>query len=186
VRWETRDLEGAIEDYTHAATLWLNRGKGELYQKILQQIEQLQQAQTAQVAAETAAQERLIRVSILHRLKGIPVVTARVAGQQSELSIEISLSTSSPFTIVPRQIAERLGYTPMDMVWFCSIDGKVREAQTGCVKKIQLGKAIAYFVRIIIAEWDTTSLLGQNFFAEYDLHILADEIELHRRDSKKS
>jgi len=137
------------------------------------------------VEAEAAAQERLVRVPILYRLQGIPVVTTKVEGQRSAVSIEMSVSTSSPFTVVPRHIAERLGYTPMGIVWCRSVDGEIRQAQTGCVKKIEIGRAIAYFVRIIIAKWNTTSFLGQNFFAEYDLHILADEIELHRRENQE-
>lgn len=178
VRWETRDLEGAIEDFTHAATLWLNQGKGDRYREILERVEQLKLAQTAQKAEEEAAQANVIRIPVLYRLQGTPVV-AVVFNKHHR--VELTLSTGSSFTVIPRSLAQELDYTPMGSVWCRTVDGQTVQAETGCVQTIQVGLAETHLVRVIIAEWDTVGYLGQSFFGAYDLRILPDEIELHRR-----
>ncbi len=178
VRWETRDLEGAIEDYTQAATLWLNRGAGDRYQQLLERIDQLRQAHAAQEAEKAAAQARQIRVPILYRRQGAPVVAALVNDRHS---IELTIATSSTFTVLPRSLIAQLDFTPTGMVWCQGLDGQVEQAEAGYVQKIQVGGAIAHFVRIVVAEWDAVGFLGQSFFGDYDLHILPDEIEFNRR-----
>ncbi len=181
VRWETRDLDGAIEDFSHAATLWLNRGEGDRYRAILDRVEQLKQAQTAQKAEEEAAQANIIRIPVLYQQQGTPVVAA-VFNEHHR--VELTLSTGTPFTVIPRSLANQLDYTPMGSIWFRTVDGQTVQAETGCVQKIQVGLAETYLVRVVIAEWETAGYLGQSFFGAYDLRILADEIELHRRAPK--
>ncbi|MEM1370332.1 MAG: hypothetical protein AAGG02_20485 [Cyanobacteria bacterium P01_H01_bin.15] len=52
----------------------------------------------------------------------------------------------------------------------------------GWVRSIRVQAAVAMNVRVAIASNFSAGFLGQDFLANYDVRILANEVELHRRD----
>ncbi|NJM56897.1 MAG: hypothetical protein HC857_04915, partial [Synechococcales cyanobacterium RU_4_20] len=95
---------------------------------------------------------------------------------------ELIVDTGSRFTVISRAIATQIDFTPTELLWYQGMDGRIVQAQGGYVQKIQVGGATAYFVRVVVAEWERPiGYLGQNFLGEYDLRILPDEIEFEQR-----
>ncbi|MBE9069415.1 tetratricopeptide repeat protein, partial [Leptolyngbya cf. ectocarpi LEGE 11479] len=163
----------ALEDYQQAASLWLDQGNWRAQKVAQDRAEAIRQA----LAGEKAA-ARLIRVPIKAMQSGMPVIEVRLNDRRS---FDMLLQQDSPRTIITGSMASGLGIkgTPGG---FLRIPGEPAvPISSGWVRSIQVQSAIAMNVQVAIASNLSAGLLGQDFLANYDVRILANEVELCRR-----
>lgn len=114
-------------------------------------------------------------------MAGIPVVDVTFNGSQT---FEMLLDTGASRTMITRPMANVLQPNPTGSIRVSTASAVDVEFATGAVASVQVGGAIANNVDVIIGgpEQDI-GLLGQNFFADYDLIIRRNVIEFHLTES---
>lgn len=166
----------ALEDYQQAASLWLDQGNWRAQKVAQDRAEAIRQALAGEKAAAEA--ERLMRVPIKAMQSGMPVIEVRL---NDRYSFDMLLQQDLPRTIITGSMASRLEIkgTPGG---FLQIPGEAAvPISSGWVRSIQVQSAVVMNVQIAIASSLSAGLLGQDFLANYDVRILANEVELYRR-----
>ncbi|MEM9804289.1 MAG: tetratricopeptide repeat protein [Cyanobacteria bacterium P01_D01_bin.56] len=167
----------AMEDYRQAASLWLDQGNWRAQQAAADRAEVIRQELDRENVEAQA--DQLVRVPIKAMQSGMPVIEVRLNDRQS---FDMLLQPDLPRTIITGAIASRLGIkgTPGG---FLQIPGQSAvPISNGWVRSIRVQAAVKMNVQVAIASNFVAGLLGQDFLANYDVRILADEVELHRRD----
>ena len=78
-------------------------------------------------------------------------------------------------------MANILNLTPSGIINAIIADGSQIELQTGKVRSIGAGKVVVKDVEVAIAPKAEIGLLGHDFFGNYDIKILQNIVEFHRR-----
>lgn len=168
----------ALEDYQQAASLWLDQGNWRAQRVALDRAEAIRQ-ELAGEKATAAEAERLVRVPIKAMQSGMPVIEVRL---NDRYSFDMLLQQDSPRTIITGSMASRLGIkgTPGG---FLRIPGEPAvPISSGWVRSIKVESAVVMNVQVAIAAGFSAGLLGQDFLADYDVRVLANEVELCRRE----
>ncbi|NEZ64321.1 hypothetical protein D0962_16230 [Leptolyngbyaceae cyanobacterium CCMR0082] len=166
----------ALADYRQAASLWLDQGNWRAQKVAANRAEAIRQ-ELDQEKAEVEA-ERLIRVPIKAMRSGMPVIEVRFNDRHS---FDMLMQQDLPRTIITEAMASMLGIkgTPGG---FLQIPGETAvPISNGWVRSIRVQSAAAMNVHVAIAPNFSAGLLGQDFLAYYNVRILANEVELYRR-----
>ncbi|MEO0870228.1 MAG: aspartyl protease family protein, partial [Cyanobacteria bacterium J06642_11] len=167
----------AMEDYRQAASLWLDQGNWQAQQRAADRAAVIQRELAREKAADQAG--KLIRVPIKAMQSGLPVIEVQFNDQYA---FDMVMQQGLPRTIITGAMAARLGIkgTPGG---FLQVPGESAiPISNGWVKSMRVQSAVAMNVRVAIASNFVAGLLGQDFFTNYDVRILANEVELYRRD----
>lgn len=173
VQQEMGELDGSIADYQQAASIWFDRGDAENHQQALAQVNSLRDTQKAKEAAEAA----IIRVPIKYRIGGIPVIEAVFNGQHK---FDVVLDTGAGRSLISQKMAYALNIAPTGRTWGRLADGRSVEFDSGWVRSIEVGKAIAKDLEVAIVPADVEALLGQDFLSGYHVRLLPNEVEFYR------
>ncbi|MFP4134812.1 MAG: TIGR02281 family clan AA aspartic protease [Halothece sp.] len=115
---------------------------------------------------------------IKRRQNGIPVIEVSFNNQET---VEMMVDTGASATVLPPEVATRLGIEPEGKVRANTPSDKEVEFPAGRVESINAGGAIAQDVVVIIAPALSMGLLGQNFFSRYDVSIREDVVQFRDR-----
>lgn len=115
---------------------------------------------------------------IKRRQNGIPVIEVSFNNQET---VEMMVDTGASATVLPPEVAKRLGIEPEGKVRANTPSDKKAEFLAGRVESINAGGAIAQDVVVIIAPALSMGLLGQNFFGRYDVSIQEDVVQFRDR-----
>ena len=126
----------------------------------------------------TPINRRVFRVPIKHRSGGIPVIDVTFNGGQS---FEMIVDTGASNTLITQAMANILKLTPSGLVIASIADGSEIELRTSKVNSIAAGGIVAKDVEVAIAPKAEIGLLGHDFFGNYDVKILQNVVEFHRR-----
>ncbi|MBT9313616.1 tetratricopeptide repeat protein [Leptothoe kymatousa] len=167
----------ALEDYRQAASLWLDQGNWQAQKVAADRAEAIRQELDREKAETDAG--RVVRVPIKAMQSGMPVIEVRFNDRQS---FDMVMQQDLPRTIITGAMAARLEIkgTPGG---FLRIPGESAiPISNGWVRSMRVQAAVAMNVHVAIAANFSAGLLGQDFLANYDVRILANEVELCRRE----
>ena len=173
VQQEMGELEGSIADYQQAASIWFDRGDAENHQKAIAQANSLRDTKKAKDAVEAA----IIRVPIKYRIGGFPVVEAVFNGQYP---FDVAIDPGAGRSIITQKMAYALNITPTGRAWGRLSDGRSIELESGLVRSIDVGGAIAQNLEVMIAPSEVEAMLGQDFLNGYRVRLLPNEVEFYR------
>lgn len=178
VQQEMGELDGALSDYQQAASFWFNQGNWSAHRQLLTQIENLRARLKQQAEAKAAAESRIIRVPIKYRSGGTPVVEAIF---NDRFTFDMVFDTGASITLVTARMARVLQIVPVGRCWCRMANGQMVELDIGWIQSLAVQTAVVHNLQVAIADREVEGLLGQNFFFHYDVRMLANEIEFHRR-----
>ena len=135
-------------------------------------------APTTQSKTNTA-NPGVFKVPIKRRAGRTPVLEVTFNGGQV---FEMILDTGASGTVITQEMAQSLGVVPEGEVTADTASGKAIKFATGRVRSIAVPGVVAKNVRVAIGgDSLELGLLGQDFFANYDVWIRQDVVEFHRR-----
>lgn len=120
----------------------------------------------------------VFRIPIKRRSGRIPVIDVTFNGSQS---FEMIVDTGASSTLITQTMAELLNLKPSGIVNASIADGSQIEFQTSKIRSITAGGVVAKDVEVAIAPKAKIGLLGHDFFGNYDVRILENIVEFHRR-----
>ena len=115
---------------------------------------------------------------IKRRQGGIPIIDVSFNNQET---VEMMVDTGASATVLPSQVAQRVGVEPEGTVVANTPSQKRVKFPAGRVTSINAGGAIAQDVIIVISPALSIGLLGQNFFRRYDVSIKENVVEFRDR-----
>lgn len=125
-----------------------------------------------------SANARVIRAPIKRRSGMTPIIEVTFNGSRR---FEMIVDTGASGTLITRAMADALQVNPTGKVKAQIADGSTVEFQTGRVQSIAVQGAAISNVEVAIADRMSVGLLGHDFFGNYDVKILANTVEFHRR-----
>ena len=120
----------------------------------------------------------IFKVPIKRRSSGTPVIDVTFNGGES---FEMILDTGASNTLITQAMANTLNLTPSGIVNVSIADGSQIEFQTSKINSIAAGGVVAKDLEVAIAPKGEIGLLGHDFFGNYDVKILQNAVEFHRR-----
>ncbi|MBD1815309.1 retroviral-like aspartic protease family protein [Microcoleus vaginatus DQ-U2] len=84
-------------------------------------------------------------------------------------------------TLITRRMADALTIVPSGRCQEAVADGRVVEIDLGSVQSLAVQTAVVYHIQVAIGDRAAEGLLGQNFLARFDVRILENQVEFHRR-----
>jgi clan AA aspartic protease (TIGR02281 family) len=121
----------------------------------------------------------VFKVPITRRAGRTPVIEVTFNGGQV---FEMIVDTGASGTVITQEMAQSLGVVPEGEVTADTASGKGVKFATGRVRSIGVPGIVAKNVRVAIGgDALELGLLGQDFFANYDVWIRQNVIEFHRR-----
>lgn len=120
----------------------------------------------------------VFRVPIKRRSGRTPVIDVTFNGGQS---FEMIVDTGASKTLITQTMANILNLTPSGNISATIADGSQIEFKTSQVNSITAGNVVAKNVEVAIAPKAEIGLLGHDFFGNYDVKILQNIVEFHRR-----
>ena len=130
------------------------------------------------ICGVTPVNKGVFRVPIKRRSGRTPVIDVTFNGGQS---FEMIVDTGASSTLVTQAMANVLNLTPSGLLNASIADGSQIEFQTSKVSSIAAGGVVAKDVEVAIAPKAEIGLLGHDFFGNYDVKILQNIVEFHRR-----
>jgi aspartyl protease family protein len=130
------------------------------------------------VSPPPSIDSRVFRVPIVRRSGKVPIIEVKFNGSQT---FEMMLDTGASGTLITQSMANALKIKPTGTVRAQIADGSEVKFLTGMVRSIGVSRAVVNNVEVAIAPKGEIGLLGHDFFGNYDLKILENAIEFHRR-----
>ena len=130
------------------------------------------------ICGVTPVNTGVFRVPIKHRNGRTPVIDVTFNGAQS---FEMIVDTGASNTLITQTMANILNLTPSGLAIASIADGSEIELRTSKVNSIAAGGVLAKDVEVAIAPKAEIGLLGHDFFGNYDVKILRNAVEFHRR-----
>ncbi|MBD2437585.1 TIGR02281 family clan AA aspartic protease [Nostoc sp. FACHB-110] len=122
--------------------------------------------------------ERVFKVPIKRRFGRTPVIEVKFNNQKT---FEMIVDTGANGTLITQKMANTLQIKPTGILQAQVADGTQIQFPTGKVKSIAAGGVVANNLEVAIAPKADIGLLGHDFFGNYDIKILATEVEFHPR-----
>jgi predicted aspartyl protease len=133
----------------------------------------------AQVSNNTKSlSSKITRIPIKRRIGKIPVIDVRFNNHQT---YEMILDTGATGTLITRKMANQLSVKSTGIMEAQIADGSQIKLSTGKVKSIAVGGVTAKNIEVAIAPKAGIGLLGHDFFGEYDIKLLENEVQFYRR-----
>ncbi|MEC4880785.1 MAG: retropepsin-like aspartic protease [Scytonema sp. PMC 1070.18] len=126
----------------------------------------------------TPTDAKFFRVPIKRRVGRTPVIDVIFNGKQA---FEMIVDTGASRTLITSKMASLLKLKATGIMQAEIADGSQVQFSTGEVKSIAVGGATVNNVDVAIAPKAGIGLLGHDFFGDYDVKILEQVVEFHRR-----
>jgi predicted aspartyl protease len=107
----------------------------------------------------------VIRVPILERVGGIPVIAVTLNGRQT---FPMMIDTGASLTVITQEMADAINFREQGKEAIIFGNGQVQELPRGNVSSIHVGDAVMDDFTVLVG---SAPLLGQNFFADYNVTI---------------
>lgn len=127
---------------------------------------------------KATSDDRIFRVPIKRRFGRTPVIDVTFNNQKT---FEMIVDTGANGTLITQKMANILQIKATGILQAQIADGTQIQFPTGKVKSITAGGVIANNLEVAIAPKADIGLLGHDFFGNYDIKILATEVEFHPR-----
>jgi predicted aspartyl protease len=121
---------------------------------------------------------KLSRIPIKRRIGQTPVIEVSFNNKQK---FDMILDTGANSTLITRAMANQLQIKPTGNMEAQVADGSQIKLLTGHVKYMAVGKVVVNNIEVAIAPNAPIGLLGHDFFGNYDIKLLANEVEFQRR-----
>ncbi|HLP87415.1 MAG TPA: retropepsin-like aspartic protease [Nostocaceae cyanobacterium] len=121
---------------------------------------------------------KFIRIPIKRKIGRIPVIEVTFNNKQT---YEMILDTGATGTVITDKMANKLRVKPTGIMQAQIADGSQVQFPTGKIKNITLGGMTANNIQVAIAPKAGIGLLGHDFFGDYDIKLLANEVYFYRR-----
>ncbi len=121
---------------------------------------------------------RSFYVKIKRREQGIPVVDVLFEGTNT---YEMLVDTGASGTVLTVKMAEELGLQPEGYVLVQTPSSKAVALGSTTLKSIKVGNGEIRNVQVVVSPSLHIGLLGQDFFANYNITIKENQIEFQRR-----
>ncbi len=121
---------------------------------------------------------KVFRAPIIGRLGGTPVILVTFNNGQK---FPMILDTGASGVVITSEMAAVLGVRPVGKVIAKTPSDKAAAFDVGFVDSIAVGGAVMTDVPVAIAPQLDIGLLGQDFFASYDVTIRSNVVEFHVR-----
>jgi predicted aspartyl protease len=121
---------------------------------------------------------RVFRVPIKRRFGRTPVIDVTFNNRNT---FEMVVDTGANGTLITQGMANTLQIKPTGFMHAQVADGTQLQFPTAKVKSIAVGGVVAKNLEIAIAPKAGIGLLGNDFFGNYDIKILATAVEFHQR-----
>jgi predicted aspartyl protease len=132
----------------------------------------------AQVPKNTKISDKIVSIPIKRRIGKIPVIEVKFNQNQT---YEMILDTGATGTLITRKMANKLNIKSTGIMEAQIADGSQIKLSTGKVKSIAVGGLTAKNIEVAIAPKAGIGLLGHDFFGDYDIKLLANEVQFYRR-----
>ena len=116
-----------------------------------------------------------MRVPIVRRLNGTPVVQVKFNGERS---YEMILDTGASRTLITRQMADELGIVATEKMVAATASENQVAFDIGQMRSMSIEEITLRDARVSIGNAVTIGLLGNDFLHGYDVTIRADAVEL--------
>ncbi|MBD2386052.1 retropepsin-like aspartic protease family protein [Cylindrospermum sp. FACHB-282] len=120
----------------------------------------------------------IARIPIKRRIGNTPVIEVTFNNKQS---FEMILDTGANGTLITRKMANTLKVKATGTMEVEIADGSEVKFLTGQVKSMAVGGVVAKNLQVAIAPKAGIGLLGHDFFGNYDIKLLAKEVQFQRR-----
>lgn len=120
----------------------------------------------------------VFRIPIKRRVYRTPVIDVTFNGNQV---FEMILDTGASATLINQNMANALKIQPSNSIQARIADGTQIELKTGVVRSVGVAGAVVSNIEVAIAPKAEIGLLGHDFFGDYDVKILENVVEFHRR-----
>ena len=121
------------------------------------------------IAANSApASAQRVRVPIVRRLYGTPVVRVTFNGEKT---YEMILDTGASRTLITRQMADELGIVATESMIAATASESAVTFELGQMRSISLGNIALTDARVSIGDSVSIGLLGNDFLSGYDVTI---------------
>lgn len=126
----------------------------------------------------TLSNAQVVRVPIKRRLGRTPVIEVTFNNQKT---FEMIVDTGANGTLITQKMASTLKLKPTGIMQAQIADGSQVQFPTGKVKSMAVGKVVASNLEVAIAPNAIIGLLGHDFFGNYNITILEQEVEFQPR-----
>lgn len=128
---------------------------------------------TNQTAGQNAPSEQpLVRVPIVYRLQGTPVVRVTFNGNRT---YDMILDTGASRTLITRRMANELGVVATDRMIAATASQAEVSFDLGRVRSIAVGNVTLPNAQVSIGDAVSVGLLGNDFLRDYDVIIRSGE-----------
>ncbi|MGF1538389.1 MAG: tetratricopeptide repeat protein [Elainellaceae cyanobacterium] len=172
------DKDGAIADYQRAASLWLEQGHWAGHQRMVSRVNALKGVVQQQAEEKAAEAARTIRVPIKYRRGGTPVIDVQL---NEQYTFEMIVDTGAGMTVITELMARTINLQRSGWCQVRVADGRLVTLEWGWARSVAVQSASISHVRVAVIPDRGEGLLGQDFFAAYDVRVLAQEVEFYRR-----
>ncbi len=124
------------------------------------------------------SENKVFRVPIKRRLGGTPIIDVTFNDKQT---FEMIVDTGASGTLITLGMASTLKLETTGLMKAQIADGSQVQFPTSKVNSIAVGGVIANNLEVAIAPKAGIGLLGHDFFGNYNLTILEQEVEFHPR-----
>lgn len=129
-------------------------------------------SQPAATSSSSDASQQRVRVPIVRRLHGTPVVRVTFNGVRE---YEMILDTGASRTLITRPMADELGVVTIDRMIASTASAAEVTFEVGQLSSMSLGGITLNDARVSIGESVDVGLLGNDFFRGYDVNIMSSE-----------
>ncbi|HLO84602.1 MAG TPA: retropepsin-like aspartic protease [Nostocaceae cyanobacterium] len=121
---------------------------------------------------------KIARIPIKRRIGKIPVIEVKFNNNQT---YEMILDTGATATLITRRMANKLNVKSTGIIEAQIADGTQVKLFTGKVKSIAVAGVTAKNIEVAIAPKAGIGLLGHDFFGDYDIKLLENEVQFYLR-----
>lgn len=129
-------------------------------------------SQSAATSSPSEISQQRVRVPIVRRLHGTPVVRVTFNGVRE---YEMILDTGASRTLITRPMADELGVVTIDRMIASTASAAEVTFEVGQLSSMSLGGVTLNNARVSIGESVDVGLLGNDFFRGYDVNIMSSE-----------
>ncbi len=128
-----------------------------------------------ETARDSSGASKKVRVPVIRRLNGTPVIQVKFNGERS---YEMILDTGASRTLITRQMADELGIVATEKMVAATASENEVTFDIGQMRSMSIKEITLRDARVSIGDAVTIGLLGNDFLYGYDVTIRADVVEL--------
>lgn len=171
-------VDGAIEDFQKAATLWLDQGNWQKHQAVVEAVRSLRsQAASSRKSNSIGGSVGSSSVPIKTYHNQLPVVEVLLDGIAK---YDVVIDRNAPNSIITQRIANELNLNLVSYRYVYLADGTPMELSIARLRSVVIGETIVTDVYVAIAPDNATVVLGKDCFSGYSIRISGNQITFLR------